>query len=467
MKRKSSAAYRRNSLVAASVALCTLGAAGALAAQSTSLTVYNDGRVLVRRSVPLTIPKGASEQRATLGALDPATVFALDSGVTIVGASYDGAVDEASTLRRALGHKIVFRTSPTDTVSATVVGVDPERYRLADGRVIFGRPGQLVFPEDVVVTEPALRLALRSDTPRKGLRLGYFTTGADWQASYQVMLGRSVARVAGSAVINSQALRAEDAEVQLLAGAVGRAESPRTKLMGVIARADRMEAAAPSGEAGEQRVGEFHLYTLPGRSTLLPGTATSVALFEPASAAFEKAYVVPGSLPYWGMLPQQGDQGEVPVRVSYTLRRPRKTDFGDRPLPGGVARLYEADSSGRAQLVGEASLGHTAPGQDLRLSAGDAFDLTARRIQTAYSTRRDTTKVGGVRMVATADYTVTLANATDAAVTIEVREERAGEWSVVSSSLPAEKISSTMTRFRVPVPARGQATLNYRVRAVW
>src|SRR6476646_5916586 len=54
-----------------------------LAAQATSLTIYNDGRVLVRRTVALAVPKGTSEQRLALGPLDPSTLFALDSGVAI------------------------------------------------------------------------------------------------------------------------------------------------------------------------------------------------------------------------------------------------------------------------------------------------------------------------------------------------------------------------------------------------
>jgi hypothetical protein len=38
---------------------------------------------------------------------------------------------------------------------------------------------------------------------------------------------------------------------------------------------------------------------------------------------------------------------------------------------------------------------------------------------------------------------------------------------VVSSSIKAEKLSSTRTRFRVLVPAAGKATLTYRVRVIW
>jgi hypothetical protein len=127
-----------------------------------------------------------------------------------------------------------------------------------------------------------------------------------------------------------------------------------------------------------------------------------------------------------------------------------------------VIRLYQADEAGRLQLVGEANVNHTPAGRDVTVSAGLAFDITAKRVQTSYTTVRQ-----GRYTVATADYEVTLANATDQAVTVDVLEERFGEWSILESSMPAEKVSSTVARFRVPVPANGEATLTYRVRARW
>jgi len=437
-----------------------------LAAQ-TSLTIYNDGRVLVRRTVPVAVPKGPSTQRVALGALDPASLFSLDSSVTIGGLSYDGAVDEGSVLRRSLGRRVVFRLPESrDTISALVLGVDPLRLQLPDGRVSFTLPGAALYPGDVVVADPTATLRLESDRAQDKLRLGYFTAGAAWRASYQVVLGASQARVTGSAVVESQTLRAEDADLQLLAGAVGRAEQPGAPVPLMEARVAMNAAYAKREVASEQRVGEFHLYSLPGRTTLLPGLTSTIALFEPAQVKYERAYVVHGQVPWWGMLPQQGDETDVPVEVVYTLKRPRKTDFGDRPLPGGVVRLFQADSGGRAQLVGEASMDHTPAGEDVRLSAGQAFDLTARRVQTTYVTRRDSTRAGW-RTQATADYRVTLRNATDSAVTVDVQEERSGEWSVLQSSVPAEKVSSTITRFHVKVPANGEAVLTYKLRVIW
>ena len=460
-----SGAVRRGVGLGAALGLAAVSAIGA----QSSVTIYNDGRVLVRSSLPVAVPKGASTQRVALGPIDAGSVFSLDFGVAITGLAYDGGVDEASALRRAVGRKITYRiilADRLDTVSVLVLGVDPLRLQLPDGRVTYSIPGSALFPADLVVADPTATLQLRSGKATDRLRLGWFTGGASWQASYQVVLGPKEARVSGTAVLESQTLNLSDTEVQLLAGAVGRADKGPMPPPRPLMRAQAAEMAFADAAPTEQRVGEFHVYTLSGRSTLLPGRTTSVALFEPAGVPYQRSYVVRGMIPFWGILPQQGEEDEAPVEVTYTLKRPRKSAFGDRPLPGGVVRIYQADSAGRQQLVGEAGTDHTPAGQDLRLAAGTAFDLTARRVQTSYVTRRDSSKAG-IRTVATADYRVTLRNATDSAATVDVHEERGGEWTVVSSSVPPEKLSSTLTRFRVAVPARGEAQVTYRVRIVW
>ncbi len=448
-------------------ALLALAAAAAPLSAQTSITIYNDGRVLMRRELPAAVPKGASSHKVELGPLDPSSLFPLDSGVAITRLTFDGATDEGSALRRSVGRRVVFRLPESeDTLSALVLGVDPLRLQLPDGRVAFQPPGAALYPADVVVADPTVSLDLRSTRSHPRLRLGYFTGGASWQASYQVTLGGRTARVAGMAVLESQGLRAENADVQLLAGSVGRADKQPQPPRPLERRMEASMAFA-DGAAVEQRVGEFHLYSLPGKSSLLPGLTTSVALFEPVEVPYERNYVVRGLVPYWGFLPQQGEEDEAPVAVSYTLKRPHESEFGDRPLPGGTARIYQPDSAGRPQLVGEAALDHTPAGRDLRLDAGTAFDLTARRVQTSYTTRRDSTRAHGVRTVATADYRVTVRNATDSAATVDVIEERGGDWAVLSSSVPPEKLSSTRTRFRVKVPARGEAAVTYRLRIVW
>ena len=440
------------------------------AAAQIGLTIYNDGRVLVRRTLPNPLAAGMSTQRLALGVLDPASVFALDSGVAVLGASYDESVDEQNTMRRAVGQTLRFWTgrngragsSDADTVSALVLGVNPERFKLPNGQISFQRPGVPLYPAELVLADPTLALALRATAPRPALRLGYFTQGAAWNASYSVILGRSGARVNGTAAIPSASLRVSEAEVQLLAGTIGRAPGTPAPRFEMAAKSMAMGDVAQAA-AVEQQIGEAHLYTIPGKLTLEPGVTTSVALFEPATAQWEKGFVVRGQLNYYGPLPQYGnDESQVPVEVWYTLKRQAKTAFGDLPLPMGSYRLYEPDDAGRLQLIGEASAGHVAPGSDVRLAAGNAFDLTATRVQMRYSIQRDS-----LRTIVTADYRVTIKSAKDSATTVDVLEERGGEWSVLSSSVPPEKLSSTRTRFRVRVPGKGEVTLTYRVRVVW
>ena len=445
--------------------LAILIGAGALtapvAAQAPSLTIYNDGRVLVRRSIPVRVPRGPSTHRIDVGTLDLATVFSRDSQVTITAATYDGATDMQSVIRRSIGRRLTFRQGGVkDTVSAKVLAVDPERYEMPDGMVTFSMPGTPQFPRDLVVVDPVLSLSVESRRAREGLDLGYFTSGGSWQASYQVILGAKAARVQGSAVVRVDRLSVEGASVQLLAGSVGRAQVPRDQQRGLgYAQAFRVEEMTV---ATEERVGEFHLYTLPGTLDLAPGVETSRALFEPATTGYERRYVVRGFLPYRGPLVQTGEEPQSPVEVRYRIERRNGSEFGDTPLPGGILRLYQADEGGRLQLVGEANVDHTPAGRDVTVSAGLAFDITAKRVQTSYTTVRQ-----GRYTVATADYEVSLANATDQDVTVDVLEERFGEWSILESSVTAEKVSSTVTRFRVPVPAGGEASLTYRVRARW
>lgn len=453
---------KRLLLAAAALAALPMSAA---AQQGGGYTFYQDGRVLARRTFPGAVPSGASTRMVDLGQVDLGTIISLDPAIRIQGGSLLPAANADAALRRAVGRELRFAREK-DTVRATVLGVEPIRVKLADGSVMFGLPGVPLFPADLAGGDAALTLSLNATSRRDALPLAWYAQGGGWGANYTVVLdaptrGRADARtsrVSGLAVIQAGSIDADDAEVQLLAGNVGyEGGMPRP----MMARGQAMEAVA-FDKAAEQAIGEAHLYTLPGRHALRRGSQLAVALFEPAEVRADKRYTVSGQVPMYGPLPQYGEENVMPVAVTYVLPRERKTAFGDLPLPGGTWRLMEADREGRLQLVGVAGTGHVAAGEELRLNAGTAFDLTARMVQTEYAQARE-----GRQTVATADYRWTLSNAGAAEVTIEVLEQRGGEWSVVTSSVPAEKLSSTLTRFRVKVPAGGEATLTYRVRASW
>jgi len=99
------------------------------------------------------------------------------------------------------------------------------------------------------------------------------------------------------------------------------------------------------------------------------------------------------------------------------------------------------------------------------MQSGDAFDITAERIQTEFNQEQIPPARRGLfaHQRVTAAYRVTISNAKTQAVTVDVREMHFGDWKITESSVPAEKLSSTESRFRLSVPAGGEATLTYTV----
>lgn len=437
--------------------------AGVLAAQETSLTIYQDGRVLVRRAFPLQVARGASTLSVDLGArsVDPGTIVALDDGVEVRGAGATAATGQDAALRRALGREIEFMTGRGDTarfVRGTLLSLDPPAVRV-EGRVIYAMPGTPAFPESLVSLAPKVDLVLDAVRPQRSLRLAYLLQGLQWRASYALVLPREVGArgaITGLATIeNPGALSFSGAQVQLLAGEVRRAAGRRDM---AEAGAVMMRAQVAAAPASEEAVGETHVYTLPGTVDLAPGESRTVALFPRADVQVEPEYVLRHGLYVWQVRQGQPEQDLHP-EIGYLARRPRGTAFGDAPLPAGVVRVLAPDSGGRLQLVGEAQIQHTPAGRELHLTTGTAFDVTAQRTQLTFEPR-------GSRE-AVSSYRVTIQNAKSDAVTVQVLEEFPGQNEVLSSSVPPERLSSSSVRFPVAVPAGGEATVEYRVRVRW
>ena len=434
----------------------------------TSLSIYRDGRVVVRRTLPQALQQGRNALALRWEALDPATLFSSDTAVAVTSAIVRYPSTKQDALARAIGQTLSFVDAGGDTIKATVVRVDPPQYRLADGRLILEEPGDPLFPAELVRTSPEVQVVLDAARARPRAELAYVAQGVMWEALYQVILtgGGARAQISGSATVTSESIRADSADVQLVAGAIRRTRNKVMQMedaqVGVMAFQARGVAEQ---ETTEEAVGETHVYQLPGRITIEPRVPVTTALFPRSSAPVVQELIVPGVVPWRGWPGQNPEPNRVPVQVWYTVRRAARTAFGDRPLPAGTVQLYQADSSGRVQLIGEASNDHTAPGRDLRLQSGDAFDITAERVQTDYNQEVIPPARRGLpqRQRITAAYRVTIANAKAQPVTVDIREAHFGDWKITESSVPSEKLSSTEVRFRLTVPAGGEATLTYTV----
>jgi hypothetical protein len=128
-------------------------------------------------------------------------------------------------------------------------------------------------------------------------------------------------------------------------------------------------------------------------------------------------------------------------------------------MPAGVVRVYQEDSRGAVQFVGEDRIGHTPKDETLNLKIGHAFDVIAERKQTGFE------KISsGVYEL---EYEITLRNHKAAPITVEVNEPIGGTWRMLQTTHPHTRTDAWAAQFQVPVARDGEAVLRYRVRVTY
>ena len=147
----------------------------------TSLSIYTDGRVVVRRTLPQALDKGRNTLTLKVEELDPATLFSPDTGVALLSATARPPTDRDAALRRAAGQTLAFvrrrEDGRSDTVRATVVRATPPQYRLSDGRLLLSEPGEPIFPAELIRTTPEATVVLEAARARSRTELAWLTRG--------------------------------------------------------------------------------------------------------------------------------------------------------------------------------------------------------------------------------------------------------------------------------------------------
>ena len=254
---------------------------------------------------------------------------------------------------------------------------------------------------------------------------------------------------------NSSGVAYNNAKLQLVAGEVHLAPTPAPKRMAVgVARG----AAVVQPQFEQEAISEYHLYTLGRRTSIQNNESKQISLLSASSVPVEKLLVVEGQQSYFRNPQGIGNAIPQPVKVYYRFKNEEKAGLG-MPLPAGTVRVYQADSKGGVQFVGEDKINHTPKDETLRIYIGNAFDVVCERKQTDYK------KLASNQ--AEMEYQITLRNHKDSAVTVEVRESVGGDWEVVDSNFKWTKLDASTISFSIPVGKDGTATLDYRVRVKW
>ena len=438
------------------------------------------GFALVER--PLGFDLKAGENEVSLGGLPRAldsssVVLKPPTGVRVRGQRFDFATaGQEQLLHRALGQTVIVeqavgneRQTYTGKLIAAGNGLT---LRLPDGRIkVLSNYASFELPQlpSGVVNEPTLIWNLSADhAGRQPFGLNYATGGMAWRAEYNVNAhGQGTAcrmSIEGAAmVVNRSGADFNEVMLTLVAGEPHRAPSAAPE-MAMMAKEGGARMMVADSAVQAQASGEYQAYKLPTAGSLPQGSVQRLPLVDPANdIACERRYETSAQggewRPPYPIIEENfsaGDGQALPVLATLRFKNAKASGLG-MPLPAGHVRMFEGKD-----FLGESNIGHTAANQDVALTIGNVFDLTAERTREEFKLDRE-----GRTM--TERVSIVLKNAKSSAATVRVSERLArwSDWEIVSSSTPFEKRNAQTVSFDVVVPAGGQTKLVYTVRYRW
>jgi hypothetical protein len=277
--------------------------------------------------------------------------------------------------------------------------------------------------------------------------VSYMTDGVTWHAEYVAVSSpddKSLDLSGWVSIENQSGITYQGAKLKLVAGDVN---VIRPKLYrGGMAEDSQALAVAAAPQFEEKSFFEYHMYTLTRSSTLRNNQTKQISLFPPAAAKAEKLYVYDGAQ----------DAGKINVRLEC---KNSKADGLGLPLPKGKVRVYKKDGDGSLEFIGEDEIDHTPADERIRLSLGNAFDLSGERVQ------KDTRKTGNRSRQDVIE--IKLRNHKKEPVQITVVEHFWGDWKIDPATHPFVKKDASTAEFKVPVAMDGESVLTFTVNTKW
>lgn len=427
------------------------------AADEIAVTVYNSNLGVVSETRSLDFDKGIGELafRDVPSMIDPASVrFGLaddGQGVTILEQNYGyDLVSSDKLYAKYIDKQVDLVDKDGNLFSGILLAYGGNSVTLKDksGKIKIVSLEHVIetnFPDlpEGLITRPTLFWKYNSTLDGgRDAEVSYQTGGMSWEAEYVGLLNDTETKLdlSGWASINNSSGKTyKDASLKLIAGDINRAQQPRG------AAVDRFSAKGVSlAETFEEKAFfEYHMYTLPRKTTVADKQIKQVSLFEPASSGVEKIYLY------------RPDYNAEDVTVQVEFINSEKGGLG-MPLPAGRVRIFKADTDGSMILLGEDRIGHTPRDEKVKLTIGTAFDVKAEQ------KTKNVTRISN--KVEEREFEIVLKNRKDSDVTVRVEKNLYGYWEIIQSSFEYKKEQANQVSFAIPVKAGAEVTLSLTVR---
>ncbi|MEP6919244.1 MAG: hypothetical protein ABJC89_26615, partial [Acidobacteriota bacterium] len=408
-----------------------------------SLTVYNSDIALVRdvRNIQLAPGEHELQFMDIAATVNPATVhfrsLTEPSRLSVLEQNYEyDLLEPEKLLRKYVGREVtlvqrrtVNGTTTEEDVKARLLSYNNGPVWQVAGQIVTGLGADHIrFPElpGNLYTHPTLIWTLENTgAARHRVEASYLAGKLAWNADYVLTVGRDdkLADLDGWVTLsNGSGTSFRNASLQLVAGDLNRVRQSIDDMR--MDRAKSMAAEAPR-RMEQEAFSDYHLYTLARKTTINNSETKQVSMLSGTGVPVDKRYVVDGQEFYYRNASHPGAPIKDVVQVYYQFRNEQKTGLG-MPMPSGTVRVYQADSRGGVQFVGEDRIDHTPKDETVKLKIGNAFDVICERNQIDFQ------KIAS--SVYEIEYEVTLRNHKTTPVTVEVNEPIGGTWQMLRSS---------------------------------
>ena len=441
-----------------------------------AVTVYNSDIALVRDVRDLQLPRGHFDLKFMdiAATVNPATVhfrsLTEPSRVNVLEQNYEyDLLEPDKLLRKYVGRDVTLvrrrlenGQSRDEEVKARLLSYNNAPVWRIGNEIVTGLGAdQIKFPElpGNLYTHPTLIWTLdNGGAAHHRVEASYLASKLSWNADYVLTVARDdkTADLDGWVTLaNGSGTSFRNTKLQLVAGDLNRVRQVFARRIDMAAKDVMSVAEAPMAQ---ESFSDYHLYTLGHKTTINNSETKQVSMLTGTGIPVRKRYVVEGQAFYYRNAQHPGSTIKDTVQVFYRFKNEAGGGLGV-PMPAGVVRVYQADSQGGTQFVGEDRVDHTPKDEELNLKIGNAFDVTCERKQTDFE------KISP--NVYEVEYEITLRNHKTSAVTVEVNEPLGGTWRMLRSSHEWNKTGAWAATFAVPVAPDATAVVKYRVRVTY
>lgn len=318
------------------------------------------------------------------------------------------------------------------------------------------------------ITDQNASVMFRINATQNDAKLTYLMDSISWKPDYTLYLAGDRGTLSLYGAVSNNAQDYGNISLSLFYGQIKRTNRgyyyPAYDYAKGMGNSFNSMESAPSAAPSytPQAVSEFYKFDL--GNTALPKGESKFNLFDKGITTVKKTYEM--SVGSYSSDPS-------PLAIVLSINNSAANGLGVA-LPAGNVRIM--DESG---FVGEDTASDTTKGEELKLSPGSAFDVVgtsklvnqtsdipvncAPGIMAASDSALCIGEKGYINM-ATYTYEANVKNKKDTSASVVLNYNPYGDWSITDESMPHEKVSQNLVRWKFTLGSNSEQTVRFTIR---